>query len=499
MSDLAVRLEDISDDEQPSTDAPTDTDPLAISGGAAYSNLGKEIITLNTDMPCSTSVENNSEQSWKSIEMSPCPILPYDLPEGWVAIHHASGATVYLHRESRVCTWSRPYIIKKGTSVKNNLVPVWAIPCLQEWLFKDPEAEHVTRWKAEEQKKLPLARLKPELVEEYLSHRWKMKIVTPLDNDQRDASIPPPSKKQKKDTCLPAALSQTVTVQIPEHFRKCAHQKGYKNVPTEWSVNTASKTAVQILNEFLQLCPIGTVEYNTNECWDINEPYLCTILINKISYGQAGSANKRQAKQLAAERTLNMLLPNTFTTFLKKEASTDDYQYFNGVSIEDPKLVTMCAEAGLPLPYQILTECVQRHQGIMPSTEIEFSVKTNESNSLEYCMSLGGSHLVTGSCASKKEGKQLAAQALLQELHPFVNNWATIMHMYTNTWKHFEVAVDYESSKSQEGSNYEPNYAMLKKLHDEMRNLSQEPSTEVASDFRMRHLLLRKGPVLTKS
>ena len=58
--------------------------------------------------------------------------------------------------------------------------------------------------------------------------------------------------------------------------------------------------------------------------------------------------------------------------------------------------------------------CVGRHQGIMPSTEIEFSVKTNESNSLEYCMSLGGSHLVTGSCASKKEGKQLAAQALLQ-------------------------------------------------------------------------------------
>ena len=32
---------------------------------------------------------------------------------------------------------------------------------------------------------------------------------------------------------------------------------------------------------------------------DANEPYLCTILINKISYGQAGSASKRQAKQLA--------------------------------------------------------------------------------------------------------------------------------------------------------------------------------------------------------
>jgi len=50
----------------------------------------------------------------------------------------------------------------------------------------------------------------------------------------------------------------------------------------------------------------------------------------------------------------------------------------------------------------------------MTSTEIEFSVKTNELNNLEYQMSLGGTHHVTGSCTNKKEGKQLAAQAILQ-------------------------------------------------------------------------------------
>ena len=61
-----------------------------------------------------------------------------------------------------------------------------------------------------------------------------------------------------------------------------------------------------------------------------------------------------------------------------------------------------------------------RHQGIMPSTEIEFTVKTNESNSLEYHMNLGGSHHVIGSCTSKKEGKQLAAQALLQVQQSYV-------------------------------------------------------------------------------
>ena len=35
-------------------------------------------------------------------------------------------------------------------------------------------------------------------------------------------------------------------------------------------------------------------------------------------------------------------------------------QYFAGVSIEDPKLAVMCDKAGLPLPYNILMECVQR-------------------------------------------------------------------------------------------------------------------------------------------
>ena len=46
--------------------------------------------------------------------------------------------------------------------LKKHQVPVWSIPCLQEWLFKDPEADHVKRWKqvGQEQKKAtPLARI----------------------------------------------------------------------------------------------------------------------------------------------------------------------------------------------------------------------------------------------------------------------------------------------------------------------------------------------------
>jgi len=87
--------------------------------------------------------------------------------------------------------------------------------------------------------------------------------------------------------------------------------------------------------------------------------------------------------------------------------------------------------------------------------------------------------------------------------------------------------VDCESSKSQERLTYEPNHAMLNKLHNEMRKLSQDSSTEVgilvttdnsntscyfkfisnlcnvilsqvADDIKMRHLLLEKESIITK-
>ena len=35
---------------------------------------------------------------------------------------------------------------------------------------------------------------------------------------------------------------------------------------TEWSINTGTKSAVQILHEFVHLCPVGVLEYKLSEC-----------------------------------------------------------------------------------------------------------------------------------------------------------------------------------------------------------------------------------------
>lgn len=71
-------------------------------------------------------------------------------------------------------------------------------------------------------------------------------------------------------------------------------------------------------------------------------------------------------------------------------------------------LTTLCSMVASRIDFLV------RHQGILPDTEIVFSVKNDDTNSLQYHMSLGKTHQVTGSCANKKEGKQLASQALIK-------------------------------------------------------------------------------------
>lgn len=45
------------------------------------------------------------------------------LPEGWIKISHNSGMPLYLHKDSRVCTLSKPYFLGRGSArVSNNVI-----------------------------------------------------------------------------------------------------------------------------------------------------------------------------------------------------------------------------------------------------------------------------------------------------------------------------------------------------------------------------------------
>ena len=62
------------------------------------------------------------------------------LPLGWVSVTHNSGMPLYLHRETRVVTASKPYDIGNGSVRKHN-IPISAIPCYAYKYYKPGEPQ----------------------------------------------------------------------------------------------------------------------------------------------------------------------------------------------------------------------------------------------------------------------------------------------------------------------------------------------------------------------
>ncbi|GIY04464.1 microprocessor complex subunit DGCR8 [Caerostris extrusa] len=62
------------------------------------------------------------------------------LPEGWIEVTHNSGMPIYLHKQSRVCSVSKPYFLGPGSTRKHE-IPVSAIPCLHYLKELEKECE----------------------------------------------------------------------------------------------------------------------------------------------------------------------------------------------------------------------------------------------------------------------------------------------------------------------------------------------------------------------
>lgn len=66
----------------------------------------------------------------------------------------------------------------------------------------------------------------------------------------------------------------------------------------------------------------------------------------------------------------------------------------------------------------------------MGDTDIECSVKLVKHQKNEFTMKVGKKHSATVICRNKREGKQRAAQAILQLLHPQIMTWGSLLRLY---------------------------------------------------------------------
>ncbi|XP_070131246.1 microprocessor complex subunit DGCR8 isoform X2 [Equus przewalskii] len=410
------------------------------------------------------------------------------LPDGWIMTFHNSGVPVYLHRESRVVTWSRPYFLGTG-SIRKHDPPLSSIPCLHYKKMKDNE---------EREQNSELAPSGEVSLVKPLSRSADLEF--PLEEPDTVGADPgPPDEKDPLGAeAAPGALGQVKakvevckdeSVDLEEFrnylekrfdfeqvtvkkFRTWAERRQFnremkrkqaeserpilpanqklitlsvQDAPTkkEFVINPNGKSEVCILHEYMQRVLKVRPVYNFFEC---------------------------------ARATLEILIPDFVKqTSEEKPKDSEELEYFNHISIEDSRVYELTSKAGLLSPYQILHECLKRNHG-MGDTSIKFEVVPGKNQKSEYVMACG-KHTVRGWCKNKRVGKQLASQKILQLLHPHVKNWGSLLRMYGR--ESSKMVKQETSDKSvielqQYAKKNKPNLHILSKLQEEMKRLAEE-------------------------
>uniref|UniRef100_A0A6Q2ZDX0 Microprocessor complex subunit DGCR8 n=1 Tax=Esox lucius TaxID=8010 RepID=A0A6Q2ZDX0_ESOLU len=448
------------------------------------------------------------------------------LPDGWIMTFHNSGIPVYLHRETRVVTWSRPYFLGTG-SIRKHDPPTSGIPCLHYRKMKDheereqngevtpntevspvkpgDEADHVERpdepdSTAQEEgtiegcpvphSKVPHScemaqgalgqvRAKVEVCKDesidikefrsYLEKCFDFEQVTVKKfrtwAERRQFNRDMKRKQAESERPILPANQKLITLSVSDTPTK-----------KEFVINPNGKSEVCILHEYMQRVLKVRPVYNFFECENPSEPFGASVIIDGVTYGTGTASSKKLAKNKAARATLEILIPDFVKqTSEEKPVEGDELEYFNHISIEDSRVYELTNKAGLLSPYQILHECLKRNHG-MGDTSIKFEVIPGKNQKSEYVMTCG-KHTVRGWCKNKRVGKQLASQKILQMLHPHVKNWGSLLRMYGRESN--KMVKKENSDKSvielqQYAKKNRPNLHILNKLQEEMKKLAKE-------------------------
>ncbi|RWS16937.1 uncharacterized protein B4U79_05766 [Dinothrombium tinctorium] len=424
------------------------------------------------------------------------------LPEGWVEVTHFSGMPVYLHKQSRVCTMSKPYYLGPGSARKHE-IPISAIPCLEyrRELEKERLQENNKRKREEEivkdEIKIERTNTAEDVSQNTVNGQESSKIIAKVESVQDNKKEKSLNYMDVRNYCKQLFEFQEITIrkfktwadrrrhmQIRKMQQRPSLPEGTKLItcplPKKFVMNPAGKSAVCILHEFVQHAERVQPKYVFKELENASMPYSATVIIGKMEYGVGYGSSKKQAKSDAARATLEILIPDmkdiTQGENKKIDTSMQDLSFFDDIKIEDQRVSELCAKAGQHSPYQILVECLRRNCG-MGDTDISTSVRLVKHQKNEFTMRVGN-HSATVLCRNKREGKQRAAQAILKLLHPQINSWGSLLRLYgrgsCKTPKEKKEEEQKITELQNTASANRPNYAILKKLKEEMIKLKKQ-------------------------
>ncbi|XP_049618858.1 microprocessor complex subunit DGCR8 isoform X1 [Syngnathus scovelli] len=415
------------------------------------------------------------------------------LPDGWIMTFHNSGIPVYLHRETRVVTWSRPYFLGSG-SIRKHDPPTSSIPCLHYKKMKENEEKELNGVVDRQAQEFPVKSsvgLNGDDHVENSNNTAEVPDHVPASNsadtalegegitkDSQPAKEPPHCDfaqgalgqvKAKVEVCKDESIEledfrqylekcfdfEQVTV---KKFRTWAERRQFnrdmkrkqaeserpilpanqklitlsvQDAPTkkEFVINPNGKSEVCILHEYMQRVLKVRPVYNFFECENPSEPFGASVIIDGVTYGVGTASSKKLAKNKAARATLEILIPDFVKQTSEEKPIEADELEYFNHISIEDSRVYELTNKAGLLSPYQILHECLKRNHGMGDTSIKFEVIPGKNQKSEYVMTCG-KHTVRGWCKNKRVGKQLASQKILQMLHPHVKNWGSLLRMY---------------------------------------------------------------------
>ncbi|XP_052746606.1 microprocessor complex subunit DGCR8 isoform X2 [Bicyclus anynana] len=322
--------------------------------------------------------------------------------------------------------------------------------------------------------------LTPEQLNDYCKKLFKFKTVQSLQFKTwlaRRRFV-----KAKKALQYPKMPEGAKLISIP--VGNSGQDKDGKGAKRNWVMNMNSNSCLSVFHEYVNRALHKQPVYEYKHIENASTPYEASVTIGGIKYGVGHGSSKRQAKSAAARASLNVLIPEVGEQLEDPPARSSkqtDFEFYDDVGIKDPRVAEFCATTGEPSPHAILRTCLLRNFGAS-DRHIHTESKTVAGQDIEMTMKVG-KHSATVICRNKKAAKQQAAQAILQELHPHVGSWGSLLRLYgsnsgqsSKEKKHEEQEITLLQDKARRN---QPNYAVLDRLRAEMRKLRERDESVV--------------------
>ncbi|KAI4820107.1 hypothetical protein KUCAC02_028099 [Chaenocephalus aceratus] len=271
------------------------------------------------------------------------------LPDGWIMTFHNSGIPVYLHRETRVVTWSRPYFLGTG-SIRKHDPPTSSIPCLHYKKIKALEEKELNGEGTQNAEETPVKPVDETNGEEMAgpseAPAQGQYLIPPFivfDGVHGGGSTPKISLACKRPHAFDTA--QGALGQVRAKVEVCKDEsivtvKKFRTWAERRQFNRDLKRKQAecerpILPANQKLITLSVQDAPTKKEFVINP----NGKSERVTYGTGTASSKKLAKNKAARATLEILIPDFVKqTSEEKPVEGDELEYFNHISIEDTRV-----------------------------------------------------------------------------------------------------------------------------------------------------------------